>query len=66
MINAFLIHKWQRKTVADPELARKTALTKGVSKDRGLVAAEDFVEEDVILRAGYGDANAHKSRYILI
>ena len=62
MINAFLIHKWQRKTVVDLELARKTALIKGVSKDRGLVAAEDFVEQDVVSRAGYGDANTNKSR----
>ena len=62
MINAFLIHKWRRRAVADLELPRKTALIKGVSKDRCLVAAEDFVEEDVVPRAGYGDANAHKSR----
>jgi len=62
MTNAFLIHKWRRRTVADLELPRKTALIKGASKDRCLVAAEDFVEEDMVLRAGYDDANAHKSR----
>ena len=50
----------------DLELPRKAALIKVVSKDRCLVEAEDFVEGDVILLAGYGDANAQKSRYILI
>ena len=46
----------------DLDLPRKAALIKVVSKDHCLVAAEDFVEEDVLSRAGYGDANAHKSR----
>ena len=62
MINAFLIHKLRRRTVADLELARKTAVIKGVSQDHCLMAAEDLVEEDVVSRAGYGDANAYKSR----
>ena len=62
MINAVLIHKCRGRTVVDLELPRKAALIKVVSKDRCLVEAEDFVEGDVILLAGYGDANAHKSR----
>ena len=66
MIKAVLIRKWRGRTVAYLDLTRKAALIKVVSKDHCLVAAEDFVEEDVILRVGYGDANAHKSRYILI
>jgi len=62
MINPVLIHKWRGRTVADLELPGKAALIKVVSKDHCLVAAEDFVEEDVLSRAGYDDANAHKSR----
>ena len=62
MINAVLIHKWRGRTVVDLELPRKAALIKVASKDHCLVAAEDFVEEDVVSRAGCGDANAHKSR----
>ena len=62
MINAVLIHKCRGRTVVDLELPRKATLIKVVSKDHCLVAAEDFVEEELVSRAGYGDANAHKSR----